>query len=203
MNRTKLLSVLFLSAVLTAMTTVAAGAQAAEPAFVPALLTSLGNEGWSVQERNALANAAGQLDWSGVQGANAEAVALALSLQRRENLQLSATEQAQIALQLALMTAEMRAAGLDEHAAAVTAVSAVRNALGEIQAWMSGGRHGELGQIIRARISAAVRDQVQLAARSQSAGKGPDDREGVGQGGNAGTGMQGPGGAPVQPRNGR
>lgn len=120
---------------------------------------------------NAFAQAAGQVDWSGTQASNAEGVALALTLQRRERLQLTATEQAQVALQLALMTAEMHAAGFDGHDTAVAAVVAARNTLGVIGAWLDGGRQGQLGDLIRNRIAQTVRTQVRMAATAQSAGR--------------------------------
>jgi hypothetical protein len=195
--------VLLFAGVLSVAGVTAVGAETAGPAFVPALLSSLENDGWSLQERTALAEAAGRFEWEGAQVANAEAVALALSLQRNESLQLSAAEQVRLAQQLAIMASEMRAAGFDDHDTAVAAVSAIRNALGEIRAWMSGGRHGELGEIMRSRIAAAVRHQVQVATMSQSPGKGPDDNGGTGQGRGAGMGMQGSGGALGAPGKGR
>jgi hypothetical protein len=142
--------------------------------FASQLLAQLKDNGWAEQEVNAFAQAASQVDWSGTQASNAEGVALALTLQRRERLQLTATEQAQVALQLALMTAEMHAAGFNRHDTAVAAVGAARNALGMIGAWLAGGRQGQLGDLIRNRIAQTVRTQVLTAATAQSAGRGEE-----------------------------
>jgi hypothetical protein len=184
--------ILVVSALIAAFSLPALWAQsAAQPAapgpggqFESELVAQLKANGWAEQEVNAFAAAARQMDWSGAQAANAEGVALALTLQERERLRLSATEQAQEALQLALMTAEMNAVGFSRHDCAVAAVGAARNALGEIRAWMTGGRHGELGQIIRNRIAETVRAQVQVAATEQSAGNGTGSPAGAGQEGN-------------------
>jgi hypothetical protein len=194
MTRMTLTAILVFTLAFAGAAAATAEAPASAQGFVPALVTSLEGEGWSLQERTELALAAGQLDWNGTQEADAEAVALALTLQDRERLQLSTREKAQEALQLALMTAEMRAAGFSDHDTAVAALSAVRDMQGEIKAWMAGGRHGELGQIIREQVAAAVRQQVRLAADTQGAGKGPDDRQGQALG--RGPAAMGPGSGP-------
>jgi hypothetical protein len=184
--------ILVLAALVAAFGLPAAWAQsAAEPAAQPAapgpggqfenaLSAQLRANGWSEQELAAFEDAAHQLDWSGARLGNAEGVALALTLQQRERLQLSATEQARVALQLAVMTAEMNAAGFREHDCAAAAVDAARNTLGEIRAWMTGGRHGELGQLIRSRVAETVRARVQTVAAEQSAGNGTDSPAGPG-----------------------
>jgi hypothetical protein len=180
----------------------AGAAWAQEPGFLPALLEQLGRHGWTVQERNAFAEAAAGVDWTQVENADPEAVALALSLRTREQLQvrdrlmLTEREQVEAALQLALMAREMAAAGFDRHDTAAAAAAAMRNCLGDIHAWMEGGRHGELGQIIRTQVRAAMRSQVGLAARWQGAGVWSGDRNGQANGAGAGVGggMQGAGG---------
>ena len=74
----------------------------------------------SPQETQALGLAASGLDWSGVQGADPQVVALSLEIAGRDQ-QLSAADEAQLALQLATSSAQLAAAGLDDHAQAAAA----------------------------------------------------------------------------------
>ena len=166
--------------------------------FVPALLSQLAADGWSPQETQALGLAASGLDWSGVQGADPQVVALSLEMAGRDQ-QLSAADEAQFALQLATSSAQLAAAGLDDHAQAAAALLAVRTVLSDIQGWIAGGRQGNLGQLIRHTVANAVRHQVQAAAGSQSAGQGPDSQDGQDHGQGQG---QGGGVGPITPAGG-
>ena len=148
-----------------------AQAQTTGPAFVPELLAQLAKDGWNVQATTALSNAAAKLDWSGTLGANPSVVALALESGKSQDQGLQPTAEAQLALQIALSTTQMQAAGLDSHDTAAAALTAVQGSLSDIQAWFAGGRQGNLGEIIRTDVSQAVSHQVQLAAVSQPAGR--------------------------------
>jgi len=167
--------VLLIAAGVLAASASLAQAQASGPAFVPGLLAQLAKDGWSAQATTALSNAAAELDWSGTQGANPSVVALALESGKSQDQGLQPAAEAQLALQLALhlalSTAQMQAAGLDSHETAAAALTAVQASLADIQAWFAGGRQGNLGEIIRTDVSRAVRHQMQLAAVSQPAGR--------------------------------
>ena len=159
-----------------------ARAQIGTPPFVPQMLSQLAKDGWTPQEINALDDAASRLDWSGTAGAGPDVVAMSLELAKSEDPQLSATDQAQLALQVALAADQMKSAGFEAHSVAIAALGAVRNVLAEIQGWMAGGRQGSLGQIIRNSVADAVRQQGRAMAGAQSAGRGPDGQGPAGPG---------------------
>ena len=172
----KKLMAVAVAALLLAGVCAVGSAQTATREFVPALLSQLAADGWSPQETQALGLAASGLDWSDAQGANPEVVALSLEMAGRDQ-QLSAADEAQLALQLATSSAQLAAAGLDDHAQAAAALTAVRTVLSAIQGWIADGRQGNLGQLVRQTVANAVRHQVQAAAGSQSAGQGPDSQD--------------------------
>jgi len=111
----KKLMAVAVAALLLAGVCAVGSAQTATREFVPALLSQLAADGWSPQETQALGLAASGLDWSDAQGANPEVVALSLEMAGRDQ-QLSAADEAQLALQLATSSAQLAAAGLDVHA---------------------------------------------------------------------------------------
>ncbi len=173
---------LLVAAILIAAAAPVFALESGGPSFVPGLLAQLSTDGWSTQETEALSAAASQLDWSGTQGGDPQVVALALELAKSQDQSLSATEEAQLGLQLAQSAVQMSAVGLDTHSEAAAALAAVRGVLAAIQAWRAGGSQGDLGELIRESVARAVRGQIQNNAGGQSAGRGQDSSGGAGQG---------------------
>ncbi len=180
------LTVILVAAVLVVAAAPMFAAQGEGPGFVQELLGQLAADGWSAQETQALSDAAASLDWSGSQGVNPQVVALALELAKSREQSLTGPGEAEIALQLALAAAQMKAVGFDDHAAASAALGGVQVALSSIQSWIAGGRQGNLGQIIRRSVAEAVHSQLNNPASSQFPGGGS------GLGGNPGLAANAP-----------
>lgn len=137
-------------------------------AFVTKLLVQLQQDGWSPAASAALGNAASRLDWSGTDNADPQVVALALEYGASHDAALTATAQAQIALQLALSSVEMEKSGLSQQSAAVAALTALQSSLAELQAAIANHTPGSgVGDIIGKAVSNAVRDQVQSSIGPQ------------------------------------
>ncbi len=180
MRSWKDLAVMLAAVILVAGAVPAVSAQSGDPAVVPALVAQLAADGWSPQETQALSDAASGLDWSGTRGVNPQVVAIGLELAKSQDGSLTAGTQAELALQLALSTARLSAAGLDDHATAAAALAGVQAAISDIHTWIANGRQGNLGEIIRKNVAKAVHGQLHDAAMTQSAadGQGFDRGEG-------------------------
>lgn len=149
----------FIAALLVAslLPAVVTAQEAEEQPFVAELARELQNADWDSEEIEELVAAAEQLDWEAVEGANPQAVALALQFGAEENSELSGPEQAQLALELAVAAAQMEAVGLDQLDIARAALNGARSAIGEIRTWKDGGREGNLGEIVRSTVAARTR----------------------------------------------
>jgi hypothetical protein len=138
------------------------------PPFVDKLSGLLESRGWSTEEIASIIEASKTLNWERAEGADPEVVALALELGKREESGMEPLEQAELALQLALTTMEMKSLGYEERAVARAALNGVRNVLREIIRWREGGKEGNLGELIRNRLRNEVRSACYLQVREQT-----------------------------------
>lgn len=183
----------------------AQNATVGEPQLVQAIVAQLEQNGFDRGQGTAIAQAATALNWSGTEGASPQVIALALEFAHHNDPSFTPTEQAQLALQVALAAAEMHAVGIDEHSTAVTALNAVRTMLRQMDQQRTRNQtQSEIQLRIRESVAEAVRTQLQNRAENALQNHGPGGEgagspgygPGFGGGASPGGGLQGP---PVSP----
>jgi len=147
--------------------------------FVEELSSLLGDRGWTEEEVSRLVDAAKELNWEGAEDAGPEVVALALEFGKKEEADMEPLEQAQLALELALTAVEMESMGYDERSVARVALNGVRDMLSEIQSWREGGGEGNLGEMIRNRLSNEVRSMAMVQVHERARDKAQEQSGGV------------------------
>jgi len=134
-----------------------------QASFFEELSSLLISNGWDITEVSILIEEARKFEWKEAEKADPEVVALALSLGKKEGIDLEPMEQAQLALEIALTAVEMESMGYTERVVARTALNGIRNMLLDIQDWKREGKKGKLGEIIRTRM----REQIRTASMAQ------------------------------------
>lgn len=134
-----------------------------QASFFEELSFFLIKNGWKKDEVSILIEEARKLEWKEAIKADPEVLALALSLGKKEGIDLEPMEQAQLAIEIALTVVEMKTLGYSDRVVVRAAINGIRNMLLDIQDWKRKGKKGKLGEIIRANM----REQVRTAAVSQ------------------------------------
>src|SRR6056297_1697010 len=84
------------------------------PQFVREMLEQLEQEGWTEEQIAEFRNAARTRNWEEADGAEPEVLAMALQLANQEREQLEGAENADLALELAMMARTMERSGFEE-----------------------------------------------------------------------------------------
>lgn len=166
----KRLVVLLVASLLVAGVAVAQEADD-RPAFVDELLALLAEEGWTADEVAALTSSATPIDWSDVDEADPETVALALSYYReRGGDESEPGDAAVLAHELALTAIAMEQSGFDAVQVARATLEGTRDALADRAESGTEADRPDAGLEIRDRVISRVREQVREIAN----GRGPD-----------------------------
>lgn len=154
--------------------------QAGRPQVVRDILSLLENEGWSADELSELATEAEAIDWTDVEGANAEAVALGLAFYReRDPRHLTPRDAAALAHRLAQTVVVMQGVGFRPVEIGKATVVGIRNAIPKPDS--PGARvAGEATAAARERVISGIRQQMRVIAsgRGSAAARGARGRAG-------------------------
>lgn len=134
------------------------------PLFIDELLGLLAEEGWTAQELSALAEQ--DVDWEKAEGADPYVTALVLQYAKEEGEVIPPMTQALLAVDLARASIEMKDLGIGETVVAVHALEGVREILIYIRDFRSGEIEGNLGELIRGKVSTIVAAAVKKETRS-------------------------------------
>jgi hypothetical protein len=133
------------------------------PSFIDELLGLLAEEGWTAQELSALAEQ--DVDWEKAEGADPYVTALVLQYAKEEGEVIPPMTQALLAVDLARASIEMKDLGIGETVVAVHALEGVRELLIDIRDFRSGEIEGNLGELIRGKVSTIVAAAVKKETR--------------------------------------
>jgi hypothetical protein len=139
------------------------------PSFIDELLGLLAEEGWTAQELSELAEQ--DVDWEKAEGADPYVTALVLQYAKEEGEVIPPMTQALLAVDLARASIEMKDLGIGETVVAVHALEGVREEgvreiLIYIRDFRSGEIEGNLGELIRGKVSTIVAAAVKKETRS-------------------------------------
>jgi hypothetical protein len=164
----KLSRVLVVCAVLALVATMLSAQEPAGETFLEQLRVNLAENGWSDIDTRAFMRAAEELDWAGTGRADPQIVAWALEKGMSEEA-LATQERAQLALALAIHTAQMTRLGYASQDVAASASLAARIAVQElVQARTRAGEDGA-GEMVQNRIMTSIEEQARRTVRVRSA----------------------------------
>ena len=155
---------------------VSAQENSAPPQFLQQTLRYMQQYGWSEDQLNQFRNAAREQNWENVEGAEPEIVALALRLAQREREQLNASENADLALELANMARTMQRLGFQSREIAEAAFEGTREIVRNMQQMrtqiqanddVASGDALFIRERIRARIREHLDESVEKHVRAQ------------------------------------
>ena len=128
------------------------------------LQTELATYGWTQAELAGFLDSAEPLDWGGAEKADPKLLAWALELGISEQA-LASQERAQLALALAVHTAQLARLGYSRREVATAAAGAARAALQEMTRLRSENSDQASGQMVRKRLVTAMEQQSRQAHR--------------------------------------
>jgi hypothetical protein len=134
------------------------------PDFLEALQELLQRQDWSAEGIQELIKQ--EVDWSQAQDKDAEMVALCLRYAKDSEEEIGPSEQARLAVTVAVMARDMRALGFGEPAIVRTALNGTREALEELSRLRKEeGTETGTGDLIRTRLREELRTALHLETR--------------------------------------
>jgi flagellar basal body-associated protein FliL len=130
--------------------------------FVQELAHQLRERDWNEEEIEAFVEQSGTLSWNGIDDADAEVVAFALSYAKKRSAESGSEEQllrARIALELARSSQEMVRLGISSQRMAASAVNGVRESLNRIDQLRN--QETNIPDSVQIKIEEHIRTQVQ------------------------------------------
>jgi len=161
------------------------------PQFVREMLQQLEQQGWTQGELVQLRNAARNRNWQEAEGAEPELVAMALQLANQDREQLAGSENADLALELAVMASTMERSGFDEREIARASFEGTRNVVQNMERIREEVGTGDMTQVqtmmreqIRDRLDNAMKNRSRASGRAEKAkgagtGAGPVNMDGL------------------------
>lgn len=154
---------------------VSAQESSAPPQILQRTLQYLQQYGWSEDQLDRFRQAAGKQNWEEADGADPEIVALALRLGNQEREQLNASENADLALELAHMARTMQSLGFQSREISEAAFEGTRDIVRNMQQMraqiqenvdLDSGDTALIRERIRQRIREHLEESVQRQARA-------------------------------------
>lgn len=141
--------------------------------FLAKFETALGDEGFTEEEAQAIAEAARSHDWSEAEASDPELVAAGIARARDEGAELAPDENAELALELAENAVALREEGYESSEVAQATLEAVTQLQDQIREWRDGDQEEPLGDIVRETVGESARE----AARERAAASGREEGE--------------------------
>ncbi len=137
--------------------------------FSTRLETALANSDFSEEEAAEIAETVRSRSGGEAEEADAEIVARAIGLAKRENADMDAERSGELALELARNSVRLREENYGDEVVAEATLEAVRSMLGQIEEWKSGDGSEKLGEIVRSTVSSEVQKATQKRASDKAA----------------------------------
>lgn len=168
-----------------------------EPAFLRETLQQLEQAGWTKEQLAEFEEAARQMNWKSVEGTEPELVAAALQLAQQDRTQLEGAENAELALQLAVMARNMRHAGYEKEAITRAALDGTRDIARNIDQLRTRIRsQHETPKAEPEQIRQRIREEIREQLNQSIARQGRTEGRQKGGAHSGGTGSGRPGGTP-------
>lgn len=148
--------------------------------FAERLETALESADFTVEEAEAVRSAIENREFGELEAADAQLVARALVLAREEQNDLDPDENAELALELARNTLQLRQENYDSTEVARATMDAVRAMHQDIERWQSGEMEEPLGEMIRNQVRNQVREVARKQGQEKAAEKAAEKEAGSG-----------------------
>ncbi|MCF7929303.1 MAG: hypothetical protein K9L68_11035 [Spirochaetales bacterium] len=196
-RRTQRLLILSMALLLIIGTAAWAQETETEPAFLRETLQQLEQAGWTQEQLAEFEEAARQMNWKSVEGTEPELVATALQLAQQDRTQLEGAENAELALQLAVMARNMRHAGYEKEAITRAALDGTRDIARNIDQLRTRIRsQHETPKAEPEQIRQRIREEIREQLNQSIARQGRTEGRQKGGAHSGGTGSGRPGGTP-------
>jgi len=156
------------------------------PQVVREMLQQLEQEGWTEEQISDFRNAARDRNWKEAEGAEPEVLAMALQLANQDREQLEAAENADLALELAMMARTMERSGFDQREIARASFEGTREVKRNIERIREETGTGDMTQM-QSMMREQIRTQLDKAMENRSRASGRAEKA-KGSGAGAGPG---------------
>jgi len=153
------------------------------PQVVREMLQQLEQEGWTEEQIAEFRDAARNRDWEETEGAEPEVLAMALQLANQDREQLEAAENADLALELAVMARTMERSGFDQREIARASFEGTREVKRNLKRIREEVGTGDMTQM-QSMMRDQIRDRLDKAMENRSRAS---DRAGKSKGAGAGV----------------
>src|SRR6056297_1555797 len=153
------------------------------PQVVREMLQQLEQEGWTEEQISDFRNAARDRNWEETEGAEPEVLAMALQLANQDREQLEAAENADLALELAVMARTMERSGFDQREIARASFEGTREVKRNLKRIREEVGTGDMTQM-QSMMRDQIRDRLDKAMENRSRAS---DRAGKSKGAGAGV----------------